>query len=670
MKDRFINFLNTVYYQFITKQTKITALTLGYLLIWYTLLRLGFLLTNHESFRNAGVGDIIQAFIYGLRFDISALLMINGLLIVIYNIPTNPARIKWVRTVLLGLFWVFNLGFITLNLADYGYYPTIHRRLMNEIYTILPDIIRMLPETLLEYYYLVFVLIICAGVFVFASWRLFRKIDGLINYQFNLWREVGCFAGIILLIVLGLRGGLQSRPIRQAHAFFSSNRDVGYLTLNSSFTILRSISQANPGQIKLLPESEAKMLVKIMLRQQNEQMLDEEYPFLRRKTFTAEPRRLNVVIFVMESWTADYVGSVSGAQPSAMPFFDSIAKEGILFTNFLANGQRSVVATTSILTSIPGFFSSSIKSPPRSMIGAQTELNNFLGLGTILHKQGYTTAFLHGAKTGSMGFDAYSKLAGFTHYYGKEDYPNITAQAQDGVWGIWDEEFFLDVARRIDGFQKPFCSIVFSLTSHDPFKIPPHRAALFAKYTNETRFQRVIRYSDYSLQRFFETTKDKSWFKDTIFIITGDHTNYARGNNFHSYFHIPLLIYGPGIIAPQRIDTIGAQVDMMPTILDLLQISTVHSSMGSSLLDNINSHYAVVTDGVQYAIFSERFVLLNDLEKDIALYDYRVDPFLRNDIKSKQPSTAETLRRSLYAYIQEVSGAITNNRICRESDLK
>ncbi len=651
------------------KQFKISAIAISGLLICYTLLRLGFFLANHGFFVDVPANEIIWSFIYGLRFDISALLMINGALLLLYNFPGQPtARWTWLRIGLLGIFWLSNLSFIGLNLADYIYFPTIQRRLMSEIYTILPDILRMLPSTILEYYYMVLILLAGGAGFVFASWRLFRKMDRLWIYQPNTVKESAWLVLIILLMVLGLRGGLQSRPIRPAHAFFASSRITGYLTLNSSFTILRSITQTNLPSYKLMSKEEALKTVAAMLKSDNEQMVDPQYPFLRQRSSPAAPGKPNVVVFIIESWTADYCKSVSG-QPSAMPFFDSIAEKGMLFTNFLANGQRSIIAETSILTSIPGVFSTNLRGSKKVMIGSQSEMNRFLGLGTILGKEGYATSFHHGAKTGSMGFDAYTKLAGFSNYYGKEDYPNLTADAVDGTWGVWDEEFFLDSLRRMDGFKEPFCSVIFSLTSHDPFPIPPRRESLFQQYSSETKFQRVLRYTDYSLQQFFNAAEDKPWFKNTIFIITGDHTNYSRPNILRSYYQVPLLIYAPGIIKPQRCDQVGSQVDILPTVLDLLSIQTIHASMGRSLLDTTKTHYAVITEGPYCIILDDRFVLLDDLEKTIGLFDYRADPYLKNNLSSQYPDAAKELKHILYAYTQEVTYAITNDKVCRDEDI-
>lgn len=670
MQKQLMNTLKLIYERLLTKQFKISLMAIVYLLICYTLLRLGFFIANHRFFSDVGTGEIIQAFIYGIIFDISALLMINGPLLLLYNLPLKFTNQQWFKITLLVLFLLLNLIFITINLADYGYFPVTQRRLMSEIYIMFVDIMRMLPSMFSDYYYLFLALAVGGMIFIFTIWRLFKKLDNLIIYQSSLWRDIGCLVLLIVLITIGIKGGIQRKPIRQAHAFWSANRVTGYLTLNSSFTVIKSLFQASLPHHRFLPDNEASAEVTAMLCQKNEQMIDTQYPFLRRKSFPNTPQKQNLVVFIMESWTADYIGSLSGETPSATPFFDSLAMSGTLFTNFLANGHRSVVAIPSILDSIPGFYSNSLTGKGNSFIESQSEVNNYIGLGNILLKQGYTTSCHHGARRGALGFDIHSKLSGFLNYYGMEDYLKSGGSSRDTVWGVWDEEFFQDALRRMDKFQSPFCSVIFSLTSHEPFRIPPHQQKLFEQYANETNLQVALRYSDYSLQQFFQLAREKPWFENTIFIITADHTTHSKMNNFYSCFHIPLLIYAPGLIAPQICNTIGSQVDILPTVLDLLHISATHNSMGSSLMDTERTHYTVVTDGSLYGIFNNQFVLLNDLEKNFGLYDYHLDPILKNDIQIKYPDIAQKLRRSLLAYIQSVSNAIAQNRICRERDIK
>ncbi|MDP2807143.1 MAG: sulfatase-like hydrolase/transferase [bacterium] len=650
-------------FKFIPKQLKISLAGFAFLLVCYELLRLGFLIANRQYFAGVPAGQVLWAFVYGLRFDVSALLMLNAAILLLYNLPGFPGRYQWYSSIMLALFWLVNLSGFIVNLVDYGYFGFTQRRLMFELFAMPKEILDMVPGLIKGYWHLFLFLAVLTGLFIFTSIKLFDRLDKKIVYKFNIFTESFSFILIVGLAVLGLRGGLQSKPIRQNHAFFSENRAAGYLALNSSFTVLRSLSQPKLAEFQFMPREQAQDLVEAMLRDPNEIMADREYPFLRQKQFPAAEKKLNLVIFIMESWSAGQIRAISGGV-SATPFFDSLARHGILCTNFMANSQRSLEAVPAILTSIPAFYNNN------SFIGSRAEMNRALGLGRILLNRGYTTSFHHGAKVGSMGLDAYARTAGFLKYFGKEDYPGLADSMQDGTWGVYDEEFFLDALSRINSFKKPFASVIFSLSPHDPLKIPRYREALFSEYKDDDAFRRALRYSDYSLKKFFEQARNEDWYGNTIFVITGDHPYHSMRNSFASIFQVPLLIYRPQELTPSWNDGIASQVDILPTLLDLLNCSTIHASMGSSLVSGKKEHYAVVRHGAQFAVFDDRLALISDLEKINGLYDYRNDGAFKNDLQAAKPEEAKKLFAYLQAYIQQASYAIARDRICREVDVK
>jgi len=171
-------------------------------------------------------------------------------------------------------------------------------------------------------------------------------------------------------------------------------------------------------------------------------------------------------------------------------------------------------------------------------------------------------------------------------------------------------------------------------------------------------------------KRFFEQARNQDWYENTVFIITGDHPYHSMRNDFASIFQVPLLIYRPQDLAPARDDGIGSQVDIMPTVLDLLSLSTTHASMGSSLLSGKKEHYAVVRHGAEFAVFNDRLVMVSDLEKINGLYDHRNDSGFKNDLQTAKPEEAGKMFEYLRAYIQQASYAIARDRICRENDIR
>lgn len=651
MKKFFSNLL-----PFIKSETrfKTSLITFLILLIIYSLIRLVFYFVNNSFYHDTKFDDLLLSFLIGIRFDIAAIVMLNLPVIILYNFPINWSKIKYSFQIIFILFCILNLLGITLNIADLGYYPTIQRRLTFEPFTAIDDTIRMIPALFKNYAHLIIAFIISVFAFVYSSKKLFQKI-GFANSNFSFKKSFFFFVFIISLSVIGIRGGLQLKPIRQTNAFFSDNRPLGYLALNTTYTVLRSYFQYSLPEYHFYNQNEIINEVQELVYSNDEKMIDNDFVFMRRKNPIKQINKKNIVIFIMESWSAQYVGSITGGKTST-PFFDSLAKKGILFTNFFASGQRSIEAVPAILASIPAVF-------PKSFIGSQVETNKIRGLGSILKEYGYTTSFHHGALRGSMGFDGFVPSAGFDLYFSKDDFENYADSLFDGTWGIYDEPFFIDAAKKMSRFDQPFCSVIFSLSSHDPFKIPSSRKNMIENFKDENEFQHAIRYSDFALQKFFEFAKTQPWFENTVFIFTGDHTLYTARNDIFSSFNVPLLIYSPKENNPQIIHKVGSHVDILPTILDLLNISSVHSSMGSSLLDKSKEGFAVTSFYPSFLFFSNKNLYVDDFDQKQQYFEDFKNTKPQANIFETNKEKSLKLQRKLKSYIQAVTNAVNHDLI-------
>ncbi|MDD2276976.1 MAG: sulfatase-like hydrolase/transferase [Smithellaceae bacterium] len=649
---------------FIPKSFQITLSALLLLLLIYNLLRLGFVIYNRAFFADIPPGHMLMAFVHGVRFDLSGLLMLNAVFFGLYNLPGYPTRNRLLGHVVFTLFCLVNLAGIYLTLIDYAYYPVIFRRTTYEPLVLPREILSMFSGMAGDYLMLLVLGLSAGAGFILASHMLFSFLKKRLAYEFHFFRDTIFLILLIGLMVVGIRGGLQSQPIRPSHAFFSSSdRSLGYVTLNTPFNIIISYNQKSPvEQMSLIDRNEARKTIQEMFYLPDERNLEVDYPFLRQPQPAGSPKQYNVVVLVMESWSASSIGAL-GAYPSATPFFDQLADKGLLFTNFISSGQRSVEALPAIVASLPH-----ILNVP--LIGSRSELNGFLGMGTIFLHHGYATSFHHGAKTGSMGFDAYSRLAGFEHYLGKEDVPDLARTDWDGVWGVYDHIFFIDTVKKLESFRKPFCSVIYGLSPHEPLALPANLKSRFGVGESAVSYEQALRYSDFSLRQFFEHAKTKSWFNRTVFIIVGDHPFDASRNDFHSTFHVPLLIYAPDIVKPYRDHSVASQVDILPTLLDLLRFQDAHASMGQSLLQPSGKRYAVVKYRGQYALLSDNLVFLSDLGHAEGLYNYRKDPGLTRNLTDVMPEDANRLKKQLLSYLQEVTTAVSQDRMCRKEDLK
>ncbi|MCX7833951.1 MAG: sulfatase-like hydrolase/transferase [Ignavibacteria bacterium] len=642
-----------------TKRFIITLIWIFILMLIYSLLRFGFFISHYETFKNISSIEIVTSFIKGTRFDLSAILSSNLLLIIIYNLPFIRPNFKLYRIFLIILFILTNLFFIALNLTDYGYYTTTQRRITYEIFAMAEDVIRFFPALVVNHYFLSGLMLILIIIFSFFTVKFLNFLYGKIHEYKSISTEIISFILIIGFTIIGIRGGLQLRPIRPADAFISDKPESSYLTLNTTFNVITSIFQNKIPEIKYIPNDEAITIVRDYLRTENESFVSEDYPFQRKKHSFENPKKLNLVIFIMESWSAKYCGYVAG-EKSLTPFFDSIASKGMLFTKFLANGQRSIEAVPSILASVPSLFNTSI-------INSSIEMNRFRGLGSILLENGYNTSFHHAATTGSMGFLGFTKICGLLKYYGKENFKDTLNNSYDGAWGIYDEPFFIYTADILNSTEEPFFATIFSLSSHDPFILPEDRKDFFEKYKGESELELSIRYSDYSLKRFFDYVKNFNWFDNTIFIITSDHTLYNTRTNFLSTYHIPFLIYSPKHIPPTTNNRVSSHVDILPTVLDLLNISTIHSSMGKSLLDTNKSNFAFEKWGNLFCVFSDSLVLLTDFDNQNILYNYTTDTTGVSNLSEVYRDEYYKLKLLLTAYTQITTCSLVNNKIYFDS---
>lgn len=639
---------------------KINTFLFLYLILFYLLIRLIFYLVNAEYFQDTNSVEVLTCFVGGIKFDISAILMLNLPVILLFNLPINLLKYKWVRVALFSIFCILNILAFSLNFADLGYYPTVQKRLSYEPYTMLPDILAMIPGLFNHYFLLILAFILTSIIFIFITSKLIKIIYDRSLYKFSFIKSTAWFILSVILIIIGIRGGLQLKPIRVTNAFFSDKKVLGYLTLNTTYTVLRSYFQYTLPNYELMPNQTAESITQSMVKAENEKLLDSNFIFMRRTNYQGQFVKKNIVIFIMECWSAKFIGSITGKK-TFTPFFDSLANNGILFTNFLASGLRSIEAVPSILASIPAVF-------PKSLIGSRSEISKNRGLGSILLEQNYTTSFHYGARLGSMGFDGYVPTAGFMKNFSKNDFTNYADSLDDGTWGIFDEPYFLDTAEKLNHFKQPFCSVIFSLTSHDPMKLPVYRKALFENLINETDFEKVLRYSDFSLQQFFGLAKQQEWFENTIFLITGDHTIYTERNNLFEMFHVPLLIYSPKDIQPKVISDIGTHADILPTILDLLNINTTHASMGRSMLDSTTHAFGVEIIGPYYVYFDNQYIYLDNFENHTELYDYHAIDFPKNNSVNQNKAKAQELSLKLKAYVQSITRAVNNDLIYKNEE--
>ncbi|MEO8733483.1 MAG: LTA synthase family protein, partial [Flavobacteriales bacterium] len=334
------------------------------------------------------------------------------------------------------------------------------------------------------------------------------------------------------------------------------------LVLNTPFTFMTSIGKPLLEEKHYMSPEEAERLWPVVHQYGGKAMIG---------------RKPNVVTIILESFSAAYSAKLTGTDIGYMPFLDSLMGQSLWFTHAYANGRRSIDGIPAVTASMP-------KLMPEAFIESIYAQQPITTLPSLLDAEGYSTSFFHGGHNGTMGFDAFAKSAGFERYVGRDEYPDDADD--DGVWGIRDRPFFQFYAQQLNKEKQPFMSCIFSLSSHHPYKLPETEAKRFSG--GVLPIMPTLRYADDALRQFFATAEKMPWFRNTIFIITADHTadllrdGQASGSAFDHW--VPLIFFMPSKIAPRKDDQVAQQIDILPTVMDMIGYPKPFFAFGSSVL--------------------------------------------------------------------------------------
>lgn len=614
---------------------KLLITRLAVILLIYLVCRALFYVFNHVYFNDIGVSELLSYFFFGLRFDISAVIVLNAPYIVLQLLPLKVRYHYAYQRSLAALFYITNSIGILANCIDFVYFNFTFKRTTADalaFFTMGEDLRNLLPVFFKDYWYIFFTWIALTWGMVWL-YRRTRMPSAAADKRWHL-RQSAVFVISMAIFLLGYRGGFQLKPVSIISAGEYADAKYIPIIVNTPFTIIKTLEQ---------PGIEPKVYFS------REQALAIYSPY--RKGSSSGFKSMNVVVIIMESFSKEYTSLGSGK--SYTPFLDSLMREGLVFTNAYANGKRSIEALPSIIASIPTIMNEPYST---SLYGS----NRIESLASLLRKKGYTTSFYHGGINGTMGFDAFATLAGFDSYYGLNEYGN--EEDYDGNWGIWDEPFFQYFANNLNRTQQPFCTAFFSLSSHHPFAVPNQYKDKFPK--GDLEIHQCIQYADHSLRRFFETASKMDWFRNTLFVITADHTGPPQGsfyNNSIGNYAVPVVFYKGDSSLKGINERIMQHIDLMPSILDHLGYDRNYFSFGSSVFSDTIHRYGVHFFNDTYQLMDSAHVLQLDGVKPLALYNYTADSLLQRDLLKEQPVKTAEMEKYLKAFIQVYHHTLVSN---------
>ena len=299
-----------------------------------------------------------------------------------------------------------------------------------------------------------------------------------------------------------------------------------------------------------------------LLRQGNSRFAGQKPEELTRiVTGTGAEERPNVVFVMVESLSAEYLGSF-GNQEGLTPNLDRIARQGLLFKNLYATGTRTVRGMEAVTLSEP--------PTPGQAIVRRPNNDHLFSLGYLFKERGYDTKFLYG------GFGYFDNMNAYFGGNGFQVIDRSDLQSNEitfaNIWGVCDEDLYGRALKEFDASHaqgKPFLGYLMTTSNHRPFTYPDGKIDI----PSHTGRNGGVKYTDYAINRFIEEARQHPWFTNTVFVIVADHCAGSAGSQelpVHRY-HIPLLFYAPNRIAPGVNTKLASQIDVVPTLLGLLQ---------------------------------------------------------------------------------------------------
>ena len=603
--------------------TPIVAATFASLVLLF-FVRLFLWLRYSSLFSDLSAYETLESFILGSRVDLISILTFNSILILISTLPLKIVYNTYVRT-LFGVIWGLTMAMIfAISFGDVLYFEYTLRHLSNELINLSNDTNIIIDMALHSYLlYTLFSTVIIIAIISFFVWLFRQKIE---NQTHNLksWMSVLL---VILLLFLGIRNKLSGKSFGFSDAFAVNKVSSGNLALNGFFSVYRTIKD-DGYKNNHFPFEKALRITKSMLDSNNTYFVTDQAP-IQRAFIQPKRKKYNVVIVLIESWGAEHLDSYTPYEALGVtPYFTYLSNHGMRFDNFYANGSRSIYGITTIMTGVAkptGF-------PP---IGSGLEFSKLSYLGTVLKDNGYDTLSMQGSSRRSYRMDSVMNLSGFDQYYGKSDIPNVETIDEgysDGGIGTFDYNTLHFLHQKINTLTPPFCSFVFTASTHTDFHVPQKKYEKFEpSLSGYTGYLNTMYYADNAIKRFMNEIKDEPWFDNTIFIFTGDHgyQSAARGISKKmrhvkkavasiEHHRVPLVLYAPKIIAPSKNKTLGSHADILPTVIDLLGLKNSYSSIGSSLLDpNVHERFVYIQDGSMMGLITDKGYVKHNYENII-----------------------------------------------------
>lgn len=641
---------------FRTTEYKALAYRLALAYIFYFLSRLSFYSFNKAHLHIEGIADFFRLAFYGLLFDTTAIIYVNLLFIFLSVLPLLINTKKSFQKVLFWVYFACNIPAYLLNFIDIVYFSYNKTRLTTNDWALVENEhnpLTLMVGFLVQYWAIFAVFLVLIVLWIF----LYKKVQ--VREEEVIHRRPYFITSAIVLVLLaptlifGIRGfsfraGVIPLTVMDASKYARDISQVNIL-LNTPFTIFRTMGK-NKGFKEFKFTTDAYIAENIKpIKQYARQVKDQP----------------NIVVIILEGMGAEYFGVMNQQTHipnyrSHTPFLDSLARQGYYFTNIFSNSVHSIEGISAVTAGMPTFQTAWVRSGY-----AQRKISS---LPEIARSLGYQTLFAHGATNGSMNFDGYTHQIGYQTYLGRTEFNDD--RYYNGSWGIDDEPFLQYFAKNINQMKRPFLATVFTLSSHGPYTVPEPYKNKFNK--GDILMHNVVEYADFSLKKFFDTIKKEDWYANTIFAIISDHTT----EDYYDYYkqkivhhRLPIILFSPNkaLIPQGSSDTLGQQIDIFPTLVDLMGYQKPFRSWGRSLLSDKagETPRAFVTHTQFYQLIQGNYIYVLDLQGEVVGVYAKEDLDLIHNLKDQITHNEEMKKgiADVRAFMQDYMDRIIHDKL-------
>ncbi len=512
-----------------------------------------------------GGRELLKVFAYGLRMDASLsgyVVMLSSVFMVFFILTCR----KWARVFFAVFTFVLIAVFSLIIVSDLELFKAWGYHMNSSVF----EYLKTPKEAMASVSSIRLAgLVGLIGGLTFTGFYLYRRsiapFLSVSRFSPVHWYEVPFFLIFGGVMLLPIRGGFDVAPMNVDFVYFSRNSHANQAAINPVWNFLYEAVHHSKRirKYRFMEDGEAVAVTDSLYGRKG------DFDFLISQS------RPNIVLLLLESFTADAVGVLGGE--AITPNLDMLAKEGVLFRNIYATGNRSDRGIAGVISGFPSF-------PSASVLSRRQLLPYLPYLPLDLEKKGYKTAFYYAGDLNFAGFRSYTGQ-GFRSLVTQDDFSGESLKHKF-KWGIHDEFMFERLFEDIKIAESPFFYMAFNMSSHEPFDVPG-KVRIEGGDTKH-RFMNSVAYTDACLGEFTDKLKASGIWENTLLVLVADHGVRYMGNQSPddaSMYHIPLIFSGGAVKEKGRvIETYGSQTDVAETLLQQLQIEGEDYPYGRNLL--------------------------------------------------------------------------------------